>query len=166
MTLLVMIFWILAGATLQVVIPAWQHMGQPAFPFLLAGVLYVAVNKKPIYFVLTALLSGLLEDSLSLVPLGYSACAFLVAGWLAWRLRHDFHMRRAHMVMGLGAICAAASTGTLALLLRLQGSVMLSRNECLLRMAGAAVLAAVLAPVWFWLIRGMERLLGTWEDRA
>jgi len=43
---------------------------------------------------------------------------------------------------------------------------MLSRNECLLRMAGAAVLAAVLVPVWFWLIRGMERLLGTWEDRA
>ena len=47
MTVLVMLFWVLAGATLQVVIPAWQHMGQPAFPFLLAGVLYVAVNKKP-----------------------------------------------------------------------------------------------------------------------
>lgn len=166
MTLLILIFWIIVGITLQVMVPAWQHMGQPAFPFLLGAVLYAAVHKKPIYFVLTALLAGLLKDALSLVPLGFSTGSFLVAGGLAWLLRRDFHVRRARMVMGLGAMCAAAATGTMALLLRWHGLVVLSRHDCVWRMAGAAVLAAVLVPIWFGMMRGMERFLGTWEDRA
>ena len=46
MTLLMLLFWLIAGGTLQVVVPAFRHMGQPAFPFLLGVVLYAAVNKK------------------------------------------------------------------------------------------------------------------------
>ena len=46
MTLLSLLFWLLAGGTLQVVVPAFRHLGQPAFPFLLGVVLYAAVNKK------------------------------------------------------------------------------------------------------------------------
>ena len=166
MTLLMLLFWLIVGGTLQVVVPAWRHMGQPAFPFLLGVALYAAVNKKARYFVLTALLGGMLEDALSLAPLGCSACAFLAAGGLAMLLRMDFYADKARTVMGFGALCAAASTGVMALLLRMKGLVVLSGGETLWRMAGAAVLAAVTMPVLFGLMRGLERRLGTWEDRA
>lgn len=166
MTLLMLLFWLIVGGTLQVLVPAWRHMGQPAFPFLLGVVLYAALNKKPPYFVLTALLAGVLEDALSLAPLGYSACAFLAAGGLAVLLRKDFFADKARTVMGFGALCAATSTGTMALLLRTNGLAMLSGGDIFQRMAGSAILGAVLIPLLFGLMRGLERRLGTWEDRA
>ena len=166
MTLLMLLFWLIVGGTLQVVVPAWRHMGQPAFPFLLGVALYAAVNKKARYFVLTALLGGMLEDALSLAPLGYSACAFLAAGGLALLLRKGFFAYKAHVVSWFGALCAATSTGTMAILLRMKGLVALSGGDVFWRMAGSAVLAAVLIPLLFGMIRGLERVLGTWEDRA
>ena len=166
MTLLMLLFWLIAGGTLQVVVPAFRHMGQPAFPFLLGVVLYAAVNKKARYFVATALLAGVVEDSLSLAPLGCSAGAFLAAGGLAVLLREDFYADKARTVMGFGALCAATSTGAMALLLRLKGLVALSGGEIFWRMAGSAILGAVLIPLLFGGMRGLERLLGTWEDRA
>lgn len=166
MTFLSLLFWLIAGGTLQVVVPAFRHMGQPAFPFLLGVVLYAAVNKKARYFVVTALLAGLVEDSLSLAPLGYSACAFLVAGGLAVLLREDFFADRASTILWFGALCSATSTGMMALLLRMKGLVALSGGEVFWRMAGSAVLGAVLIPLLFGWMRRLERMLGIREDRA
>lgn len=165
MTLLMLLFWLIVGGTAQVLMPAWRHMGQPAFPFLLAVVLYAAVSKKPRYFVATALLAGVLEDSLSLAPLGCSTFAFLVAGGLAVLLREDFYADKTRSAMGFGALCAAASTGAMALLLRQQDLITLSGGDIFRRMAGSAVLGAIVVPVLFGLMRGLERLLGTLEDR-
>ncbi len=164
MTLLTLLFWLITGGTLQVLVPAWRHMGQPAFPFLLGVVLYAAVNKKARYFVVTAIFAGVISDSLSLAPLGYSTCAFLMAGALALLLREDFYADKARTVMWFGALCAATSTGAMALLLRMKGLVTLSGSEIFWRMAGSAVLGAVLIPLLFGLMRGLERRLGTWEE--
>ena len=166
MTLLVLLFWLIAGGTLQAALPAWRHMGQPAFPFLLGVVIYTAVNKRPRYFVLTAVLAGVLEDSLSLAPLGFSTCVFLAAGGLALLLRGDFYADKARSVMWFGALCAAIATGLMALLLRLDGLIALHGREIFWRMAGSAVLGAALVPLQFSLMRWLERRLGTWEDRA
>lgn len=164
MTLLSLLFWIIAGGTLQVLMPAWRHMGQPAFPFLLGVVVYAAVNKKPRYFVATAILGGLVEDSLSLAPLGFSACAFLVAGGLAVLLRADFFAYKARIVSAFGALCAATATGVMAVMLRSQGWIDLAARAIAWRMAGSAVLGAILVPVLFGMIRGLERRLGVWEE--
>lgn len=166
MTLLTLVFWLIAGGTLQGAIPAWRHMGQPAFPFLLGVVLYAAVHKKARYFVATALLAGVIEDALSLAPLGYSACAFLAAGGLAALLREDFFADRALSAMGFGALCAATSTGTMALLLRMKDLVALSGGEIFWRMAGSAILGAAVMPLLFAWMRRLERMLGIREDRA
>lgn len=166
MKLLMLLFWLIAGGTLQVLVPAWQHMGQPTFPFLLGVVLYTAVNEKHRYFVLTALVAGVLEDSLSLAPLGFSACAFLAAGGLALLLREDFYADKTRTAMWFGSLCAATSTGTMACLLRMKGLVALSGHEIFWRMAGSAVLGVVVIPLLFGLMRGLERRLGTWEERG
>jgi rod shape-determining protein MreD len=166
MTLLSLLFWLLAGCTFQVLVPAWRHMGQPSFPFLLGVVLYAAVDKKPGYFVAMALLAGILEDSLSLAPLGTSSCAFLAAGGLAVLLRVDFFADKARTVSWFGALCAATSTGTMAMLLKWNGLIDMSAGAIWRRMAGAAVLGAVLIPLLFGLMRGLERLLGVREANA
>lgn len=166
MKLLILLFWLLLGGTLQAALPAWRYMGQPAFPILLGVVLYAALNKKARYFVAAAILAGLVEDALSLAPLGYSSCSLLAAGTLAVLVRKEFFADRATTTSWVGALCAATATGTLALLLRSKGFVALTGREMLWRMAGSAVLAAVLVPLLFALMRGLERRLGTWEDRA
>jgi len=163
-TLLSLLFWLIVGGTLQVVVPAWRHMGQPSFPFLLGVVLFAAVNKKTRVFVVMAFLGGILEDSLSLAPLGFSTCAFLMAGGLARLLRADFFADKARTVSWFAALSAAVSTGTMALLLRTKDLVVLSRGDIGWRMAGSAVLAAVLVPVLFGLMRGLERVLGIGEE--
>ena len=166
MTLLMLLFWLIVGGTLQAAVPAWRHMGQPEFPFLLGVTLYAALHKKTRYFVATAFLAGLVADSLSLAPLGFSGCAFLAAGGLAKWLGGDFYADKARTITWFGAIGAAISTGAMALLLRVDGLVELTGRAMVWRMAGSAVLAAVLVPLWFGLMRGLERLLGTWEDRV
>lgn len=166
MTLLSLLFWLLAGGTLQVLMPAWRHMGQPSFPFVLGVVLYAAMAKKPRYFVAMALLGGMLEDSLSLAPLGFSTCAFLVSGGLAVLLRADFFAHKATTVSVFGALCASVSTGVMAALLHARGLVALTLGETVWRMAGSAVLGAILIPVLFGLIRGLERRLGVGEEPA
>lgn len=166
MTLLSLLFWLLAGGTVQVLMPAWRHMGQPSFPFVLGVVLYAAMAKKPRYFVAMALLGGILEDSLSLAPLGFSTCAFLVAGGLAVLLRADFFAHKATTVSVFGALCAAVSTGVMAALLHARELVTLTLAETLWRMEGSAVLGAILVPVLFGLIRGLERRLGVGEEAA
>ncbi|MDD2239063.1 MAG: rod shape-determining protein MreD [Kiritimatiellae bacterium] len=164
MTMLSLLFWLIVGGMLQVLIPAWHHMGQPSFPFVLGVVLFAALTKKSRYFVTMALLGGVLVDSLSLAPLGFSTCAFLVAGGLAVLLRKHFFSYKATTISVVGALCAAVSTAAMATLLRMKGLVGLSLSAMGWRMAGSAVLGAILIPVLFGLMRGLERRLGVGED--
>lgn len=164
MTLLSLLFWLLVGGTLQVLMPAWRYMGQPAFPFVLAVVLYAAMSKKSRYFVMMALLGGILEDSLSLAPLGFSGCALLAAGGVATLLRADFFTFRATAVSVLGALCTAVATGVMAMLLHVKGLIVLTPAETGWRMLGSALLGAIVVPVMFRLMQALERRLGMREE--
>lgn len=167
MNTLMLLFWLLLAGTLQVVCPPWQHMGQPPYPFLLVVVLYAAMHKRPRYFIFTAILAGIVEDALSLSPLGTSACAYLAAGTLAYFLRGGVMDDAAPTVFWRGALCAAFSTAVMALMLRLHGLLPLPPSGVFLRMTGAALIGAFLSPIQFWLMDRMEGLLGTrttyWE---
>lgn len=157
-----LLFWLLLAGTLQVVCPPWRHMGQPAFPFLLMVVLYAGLHKPARYFVFTALLAGILEDTMSLSPLGTSACACLAAGAIAFLLRGNATDEGRFLpTLWRGALCAAAATGIMALLLRIRTLPIPPLPTVCLRMAGAAILGALLAPVQFWLMDRLEALLGT-----
>lgn len=158
-------FWLILCGTLQVLIPAWRHCGHPAFPFLLGAVLYVAFNKKPAYFFAAVLLAAVLEDSLSLAPLGCSALAFFAASAVALLFRESFHIDKVRSVVVIGALCAAVSTGVMALVLLLKGFTLPPAPVVFRRMGGAAILAACLFPPLFWAMRALEQVLGIWEDR-
>ena len=69
-TALWLLFWLLACGTLQALAPAWGPLGNPAFPILPGVVLYAATHKRARDFVWVALAAGVLDDALSLAPLG------------------------------------------------------------------------------------------------
>lgn len=160
-------FWLLTAATLQALLPTWGHLGEPAFPVLAGVVLYVAVSKKPVHFIWTATVAGVMEDALSLAPFGCSSVAFLAGGGLAMLLAGDGEEGPgALQASWLGAAGAAASTGVTGALLRWKGLTSLGFGGIGCRMAGSALLAAALVPVLFALLRGMEKGLGTAEGRG
>lgn len=158
-------FWLILCGTLQVLVPAWRFCGHPAFPFLLGSVLYVAFNKKPAFFFAAVLLAAVLEDSLSIAPLGCSALAFFAACAVALLFRASFHIDKVRSIVFIGALCAAVSTGVMALVLLLKGVALPPVAVVFRRMGGAALLAACIFPPLFWAMRAMEQLLGIWEDR-
>lgn len=164
-TALWLLFWLLSCGTLQALAPAWRYMGHPSFPFLLGVVLYAAYNKKRRWFFAAALLAALLEDSLSLAPLGTSALAFLAAGAAAMLLRIPFHTDKIRTLLLAGAVCSAVSTAVMALTLRAKGVPFAGEELVGRRMLGAALLGAATVPLLFAAMRWMERLLGIWEDR-
>lgn len=165
MSVLLLVFWLLVAATFQALAPAWGHMENPAFPILPGVVLYAATHKGARDFVWVALAAGVLEDALSLAPLGYSSLAFMAAGGVAMALREDFYPSKTTVAMVLGGLCMAVSTGVMAGLLKAKGLTGMPAGAIFERMAGSALLGAVLIPVLFGLMRGMERRLGTLEER-
>ena len=88
----------------------------------------------------------------------------MAAGGVAVLLRGDFYADKARTASWFGAICAATSTGTMALMLKAKGLVGLTGGEIGLRMAGSAVLGSIVVPVLFVMMRGLERRLGIWEE--
>ena len=165
MSVLLLLFWLLTAATFQALAPAWHHWGEPAFPILPGVVIYVATHKPPRDFVWVAIAAGVLNDALSLAPLGYSSLSFMAAGGAAMLLREDFYPNKATVAMGVGGLCVAISTVVMGALLKWHGLVALPWGALFKRMLGSAFLGAVLCPLLFGLMRGMEKRLGTLDAR-
>ncbi len=85
---MVMVVLVIVGAALQVLFPALPFLGQSKPPFLLAVVLYYALNRTPATTLVAGLVAGVLHDLLTAVPLGYSSIVFVVVGVLAGRFRN------------------------------------------------------------------------------
>lgn len=156
----VMIFAVIGGAVLQAHLPAHTFLGQARFPFLLAVVLYYALNRDAGIMLACAFLAGFIQDALSLIPLGYSSACFSVAGWIAGRFRK--------MVITESPITSAFFGGTGALAVTLVFYLLLSGGElvdcsvgwAVWKAAGAGILGALCAPLVFFTVGGLDRLAG------
>ena len=98
---------LVAAGLLQDFIPGALVLGQVKAPILLAVVLYYALAHSRTTFLWAAILGGILQDSLSLVPIGYSALAFCLVGLLAHRYREVLFTRSpatAVLVGGVGHV--------------------------------------------------------------
>lgn len=162
MNLLAGLFWLILMTTVQGLFPTWHRMANTEFPFLLAVVLYVALNKRGIYLIVTAILAGILMDSMSLARFGVSICSMLAAGGLAMLLQHEFYDDKVPSIMFFGALCPPVSTLVTAWLLRAAGWT-IPWAVIGWRMLGSCILGAVLVPIVFGLIRVFEIRLGTFD---
>jgi hypothetical protein len=98
-------------------------LGYAHAPLLLGLVLYYALTHD-LFFLLTAcFLAGILQDSLGLIPLGYSAFCFCVVGLVVIRSRELMFVRQWTTHLALGAVSAAGVSLALSLMLVLNDQV-------------------------------------------
>ena len=165
MTAVVMLFLILLGSLLQSVTPPWLVMGGAKAPLLLGLVLYYALTRERGTTFLAAILAGVMEDVLSMTPLGYSSAVYCVAGLVANGFKGVFYAESpvtAGVFGAGGGICANLAVG---FLLQREGLIAASGHPAVMRLAGIAVLGLLCTPFVFGAAFGLDRMLGNLRSR-
>jgi rod shape-determining protein MreD len=160
MTLLVMLLALLTGAVLQALLPGWTWLGGAQSPILMALVLFYAFAHSRGWMLFCALLAGLLQDALGQVPLGFSCFCFALVGFAALRYRENVAEDAIVVQMVFGGLAAAAVNLLLYLVLRHADVVVVSFALALRKTVGSGLLGAVLTPLAFRVVIGLERQLG------
>jgi rod shape-determining protein MreD len=163
-TCVILLLVLTASAVMQALLPGFLVLGQAKFPFLLAVVLYHALNRGAPVMLAVAVLAGFLQDSLSPVPLGYSPFCFCVIGALTARFR-DTVLTEAFVTQAFfGALTGCCATVMLYVLLVREGLVHVPFRIVVLKMFGSAVLGSVSVPFVFLVMGRLDRLVGNVKE--
>lgn len=160
MSALLLLFALLMTAVLEAVLPTWNIMGQASAPIVLGVVLYYALYYPRSYLLAAAILGGLLQDSLGLVPLGYGAVCFIVVALLASRFRDVMFLHEFLSHVWIGALAAAVSTVLLYGLLKGSDLIAASAGWMTVRAMGSAFLGAICVPLVLAIMGSVDRTLG------
>jgi cell shape-determining protein MreD len=155
MTVAIMAFLLLVATLVQSLVPAVAWLGDSKLPCLLGVVLYYALTQSRGMVVAVAILAGIIQDSLSLIPLGYSALCFVTASVILVQSRGVLFRDSLVTVAMTGAIVSALTTLALYFMLAV-GADMASVPLwwLALKMGGNALLGTMTAPV-VWVIAGL-----------
>ncbi len=160
MKVVALVCWLLGGALLQALLPAWGLLGQACWPVLPAVVLYYSLRHTRALALAAALLAGFLQDALSFIPLGYSSALLVGMVWLVGRFRDEIFIGDPLTHAVLGAVFAAAMTLALYLMLRQTGALTPAPGWLVRKLAGSLVTGALTMPAVFRLLDRMEVPLG------
>lgn len=154
------------GAVLQAVFPTWAWLGHAHAPILMGVVLYYALAHSMGATLAAAIVGGLLQDALGMIPLGYSSFCFCLVALLAGKFRDIVfvHERVTHVLFG--ALAGGGVTLLLYILLGKDGLVALRPGWAALKTGGSVLLGAVLVPFEFELLGAVDRMLGNLESRG
>lgn len=165
MTVASLLFLLLAGTVLQAMLPAFEWAGYSTFPVLACVVLYVALFRGPGLTLSAALLAGLFQDSLSLMPMGYSSFCFAVAALVIREYRDVMVVQSPLTHMVLSAVMHASVTTVLAALLLNEG-VIPWHSGLLLKVPGSFLLGIVTGPFVIAAAQALEEKLGLIEGSS
>lgn len=149
-----------AGGMLQAVLPAPAVAGQTPIPILAALVVHHSLTRSRAFALWVAVAAGVVCDSLGRVPLGVSSAAFAVVALLVGRYREEVFGSRVATHAALGAIAIPAATLLTALLLAAMRELSVGLPRVLLKVAGAAMLGALVTPMVADAAARFERLIG------
>ena len=165
MTWVVMMVMVLCGVTAQCLFPALAMLGQAKPPFLLAIVLYYALNRTPNTVLLAGLLAGLAHDALTAVPLGYSSLIFVLVGLAAGRFR-QLVLSESRVTAGFfGVVGALVAHVALYAILAHSGAVWWPLGRLTVRLLAGAGLAALATPLTFAAAHRFDQWVGNIEVR-
>lgn len=164
MKVLLMYFSLVGAAVLQAVFPTWRWLGHAHVPVLLGVVLYYALEHSRGMMLQAAVLAGLLQDALGMIPLGYSSFCFIVVAVIASKFKDIVFVHELVTHMLFGALCSAGVTLALYGLLSREDLVALGFGWALWKTAGSLLLGAILVPLTFELLEAADRMLGNVEE--
>ncbi len=163
MNWVVMVISLAGAAYLQLVLPAYLFFGQAKFPFLLAVVLYYALNRETGIAMMAGLFAGVLQDSLSMIPLGFSSLSFCLVAWFVSRFRSVIMLESAFTPVLFGAVAAPAALLCLYVLLGSRDLMVCGPGWCALKLSGGAALGAAVTPAVFCFVRRFDMWVGNVE---
>lgn len=156
-----MIFLLVVGGLLQSLIPALACLGLSKPPILLSVVLYFTLAHSRGMALAAAIVAGIIQDSLSLLPVGYSSLGYVVFVAVLAMMRETLFKDSLFTVGVLGALLAALSTLSLYLMLRVNELVVsMPAWWVFLKMGGTALLGLLAAPLVWWLAASLEQHVG------
>jgi rod shape-determining protein MreD len=157
----ILMFMVMLGATLlQSMLPGWAVLGHARFPILLGVVLYYALNHEASVAVIAAFSAGILQDSMSFVPLGYSAFLLCIVALIAGHYRGLVLSDAIITALFFGGIAGTSVTFALYLLLRMGDFLSCSASTAALHIFGSGILSVITVPTVFLLMTLMHKALG------
>lgn len=161
MTIAVMALLILLAALAQSLAPAVYMLGAAKLPFLLGVPVYYALTHRRGVVVASALLAGIVQDSLSPLPVGFSALSMVIFGLAVHHMREVLFRDSPLTVAMLGFVLAGLGMLVMYVMLRMGADVVAVPLWWLgLKMGGNALLGLVAVPL-VWVAAGfLERLAG------
>ncbi len=164
MNALVMGFILTVAALVQAVVPAPPWLGQAKLPALAAVVVYYTLARERRDWLWAAIMAGLLQDGMSLIPFGYSSFAFGLLAIHIARFRDVVFVHESITHMLFGSWMAAGSTLVLYVLLTSTGLIEWTVGQAGHKAVGAAALGLVATPWIFYGCARLDRLMGLVES--
>lgn len=161
---ILMIMAILTGTLLQIQVPGVVFLGGARWPVLCSVVLYYALNHRGVAGVVSGFTAGLLIDTLSMTPLGFSVLLFCIIAWLAGRCRKLVLPEATVTAAFFGGLAGLVYASLLYLLLLRGGLQACSPFIVAARIAGGGVLGALTAPVTFLVLSYLHKALNLDEQ--
>jgi rod shape-determining protein MreD len=161
MNRLLMLSALFVCALLQAIAPAWGVMGQAKPPLLLGVVLFYALTREDSLVLESAVLAGLLQDSLGPIPHGFSVLAMTSVALLVNQFRDRVFAEHWFTHVTLGVAASAWVSIILYILLvstGLRSGVHFS--FVLSKALGMSLLGMVLIPLTFACLEKLELHLG------
>jgi len=167
MTIALMFFLVLAAGLLQDLVPTTALLGEVKVPLLMGVSLYYAMRRGTAIMMTAAVLAGILQDSLSLVPLGYSSFLFGLLGLGAQRLPSHIVSRAWHSAMVLGGMGYALYIVLMQRMLAISTDFISGPVWWFwVRVVVAAVLGGAVTPLVWRLAGYLDELLGIEQGRV
>ena len=160
MSFLVILTALVGGVVLQALIPAWGGFAAGKAPILLGVVIYVALTRSRGVMLATALLAGILQDALGLIPLGYSSTCLVLTGLVVSRYRAEVFEFRGVTHVFFGAVASGVFALGMSLLLRAGGADADGFGWMIYRTAAALLAGAIVVPLVCRVLEELDRRLG------
>lgn len=154
------------AAVLQAVFPTWGWLGHANAPILMGVVLYYSLAHSLGMTLTTAVLAGLLQDALGMIPLGYSSFCFCLVALLVSKFKDIVFVHELVTHVLFGALAGGGVTLALYILLGKDGLVALQPGWAALKTFGSMLLGAALVPLEFEILGAVDRVLGNVESRG
>ena len=160
-----MMFWmlmtmaVLAGTLLQTQVPGIVFLGGIRWPVLCSVVLYYALNHRGGAGLACGFAAGLLVDSLSLVPLGFSVLLFTLMAWAAGRCRKLVLPEASVTAAFFGGLAGLVYSSLLYVVLLRGGLQGCHPFFVAARITGGVVTGALTAPLVFLVMSRLHKAL-------
>lgn len=161
-----LIFLLMFGTVLQALPPLFGWWGSSMLPVLPAIVVYFALYRTTGLMLTAALLAGLFQDSLSLMPIGYSSFCFAAAAFIIQKYRGVIVTQSALTHMVVTAAVQGGVTLFLVVMLLKDGFIPWRPGWLLLKIPSAMLMGLIVGPLVIAAVRALEEKLGLIEGNG